>query len=1040
MDRKKLITIIGCLLAVLILFRASAFSDIVYTHSLTWPEKTPWIFNFPTGVAAGLDDFGYASIFVADRDNNRILKITDYGSDNLTITEWGYEGSAPGLVSLPAGVALGKNGDIFIADTANHRIQQWSNTAGYHMGSWGTEGTANGQFSYPSGVAVDAAGAVYVADAGNNRIQKFTSSGVFVAAWGTEGSAHGQFSNPSGLALDGSGNIYVADTWNNRIQKLNASGAFVASWGTEGNGNGQFQNPTGVTVDGSGAIYVSDFGNHRIQKLTSAGAFVGAWGSKGVDDGKFYYPSGIALSGSMVYIADSANNRIQKFTTAGVFSESLSNTGSAGGTFRRPEALAVAPGGDVYVADTFNCRIQRFNSSGTFISQWGTLGGENGETGKFIGPTGVAVDSTGSVYIADSVNNRIQKFTAAGQFSSLWGAPAYQFNFPTGVAIDGSGNVYVLDTGNNRVQKFSKTGAVVTAWGSAGELDGQFAHPLGIAVDKTGSVYVADTGNHRVQKFTGDGVLLAKWGQLGAQEGEFFSPSGIGVDITGNVYVVDTDNGRIQWFGPDGTFISFFGQQGSGGGSCYGFVTSCFDHPRGIAFAPSGQAMYVADTNNNRVQKFELGGIQITSPAGGEHWTRGAKRKITWTYLGNPTVLMITLVKGGDGVALITPNPQNPIPVTINSGNGSFDWTPPVSLAEGDDYQIAIQASTSVSLGGNFSIGATQVTHTVTPSATPAAGGTINPSTPKVVADGATTVFTLALKPGYRVGSVGGTCGGSLSGTKFTTNPVTADCTVAATFAYKPPTVSAVSPAAGTVGTVITVKGKYFGASPGTSTVTVGGVAVTSFTSWADTAIKLTVPEGVSVGAVPVVVTTAQGTSGAKTFTVNLPLLNTLTPISGTVGSVVTLKGKYFGGTKGSSTVTIGGVPVTTFVPPWTDTAIKATVPAGVAVGSASVVVTTPVGGSLPKTFTVNLPLITALAPTSGKVGSIVTIKGKYFGPAQGSSTVTIGGVPVTTFVPPWTDTAIKATVPAGVAVGSASVVVTTPVGGSLPKTFTVKP
>src|SRR4029078_4326058 len=82
---------------------------------------------------------------------------------------------------------------------------------------WGTHGTGNGQFNQPYGVAVDSSGRVYVADSANNRIQKFSSSGNFITKWGTQGSGNGEFKSPYGIAVDSSNNVYVADSANNRI-------------------------------------------------------------------------------------------------------------------------------------------------------------------------------------------------------------------------------------------------------------------------------------------------------------------------------------------------------------------------------------------------------------------------------------------------------------------------------------------------------------------------------------------------------------------------------------------------------------------------------------------------------------------------------------------------------------------------------------------------------------------------------------------------------------------------------------------------------
>ena len=91
---------------------------------------------------------------------------------------------------------------------------------GTFVTTWGSSGTGDGQFNAPLGVATDGNGNVYVADTNNNRIQKFDASGTFLATWGIAGSGNGQFSDPTGVATHGSGDVYVADAGNNRIQKF----------------------------------------------------------------------------------------------------------------------------------------------------------------------------------------------------------------------------------------------------------------------------------------------------------------------------------------------------------------------------------------------------------------------------------------------------------------------------------------------------------------------------------------------------------------------------------------------------------------------------------------------------------------------------------------------------------------------------------------------------------------------------------------------------------------------------------------------------
>ncbi len=283
------------------------------------------------------------------------------------VTKWGSMGSADGQFNGPWGVASDKNGNIYVADVLNHRIQKFSST-GIFLAKWGTQGASDGQLFYPWGIAVDATGDVFVADTGNNRIQKFSSNGTFLAKWGTQGAADGQFQDPMNLAVDASGNVYVADSGNDRVQEFSSSGTFLTKWGTEGSGDGQFQQVNGIAMDSSSNVYVADDLNHRIQKFTSNGSFLAKWGNFGAGDGQFDRPAGVAFDGSgNIYVTD-ANHRVQKFSSDGTFLTKWGIQGPAEGQFDFPGGIAVDSGGNIFVVDSTNNRIQVFAYSRPVLS------------------------------------------------------------------------------------------------------------------------------------------------------------------------------------------------------------------------------------------------------------------------------------------------------------------------------------------------------------------------------------------------------------------------------------------------------------------------------------------------------------------------------------------------------------------------------------------------------------------------------------------------------------------------------------------------
>ena len=281
-----------------------------------------------------------------------------------------------------------------------------------------------------------------------------------------------------------------------------------------------------------------------------------------------------------------------------------------GSNFSAPSGMINDSAGNIYVLD--NNSIKKFNSLGVFQSSFGQLNN----------PSGIAINQAETyLYVTDTVNNRIQKFNSSTGAGSYFGTLAG--GSPQGVTTDSSGNIYVVvaNTTNSTVKVFDSNGIYKSSFGSQGSHNGEFRSPKGIATDSSGNIYVADAGNNRIQKFDSSGnfvwwlgfnngsktvgthndSVLMNPGTAGSALGQFNNPQGVTLDSSGNIYVVDTGNNRIQKFDSSGVYQSQVGP---------------FSNPTSLIVDSSGN-IYVSNSSlgNASVKRF-LPSISLTLDSG----------------------------------------------------------------------------------------------------------------------------------------------------------------------------------------------------------------------------------------------------------------------------------------------------------------------------------------------------------------------------------------------------------------------------------------
>lgn len=568
--------------------------------------------------------------------------------------EWDLAPAATASLA-PSATAVDNAGNLYIADSIGHRIrrvdvrtQTITTIAGTGLegDSGDGEPALQARLDSPQGLAVGRTGNLFIADTSNNKIRRVDAGTGLITTFagtgedGTSGdggpATQAAIENPQDLAVDREGNLFVATQ--NRIRRIEASSGTIETIaggeqpGFSGDGGpaaaALLNAPLGVAVDATGNIYIADSRNYRIRRVDALSCLIETIAGDGnrrfFGDGgpatsaSLDLPSDIAVDGQgSLFIADQANQRIRRVdfetqiisTVAGNGEPGFSGDGgpAAAAVLNTPFNLSSDGSGNLYISDSLNLRVRRIDSATGVITTvagngWAAqsegFSGDRGEAfaATLSGPQGMAFSPDGSLYIADSANHRIRRIDSRG----------------------------IIDTvAGNGIDGFSGDGGPA--------LDASLSLPSDVVVDDANALFIADRGNHRIRHLdlaTGIIRTVAGTGQPGssgdggpATAAQLRVPFSVAIDGEGNLFIADTGNNLIRMVEADSETIHTIAGTGVEGFSGDGSTsdTAALAQPSGIAVDPSGRLLAIADRNNNRVRLIDLrsGMIETVGGQGG---------------------------------------------------------------------------------------------------------------------------------------------------------------------------------------------------------------------------------------------------------------------------------------------------------------------------------------------------------------------------------------------------------------------------------------
>jgi DNA-binding beta-propeller fold protein YncE len=276
--------------------------------------KQSRLFRWVTGEKD--QDISFVSPYGVTADGEGRVWVTDTGAglvhffdlNRRRVEYWGQAGKQA-FVS-PGGIVLDRiRKRLYVSDSVLNQVFMMS-LEGELQGTL----QSPGGFGRPAGMAMGPQGDVYVADVLKGVVEVFTSAGVYRSTIGSRAAPGAGFNRPANLWIDPSGKLFVVDSFNFRVEMIGADGAALGVLGAIGDVPGTFARPRGVALDSQGHVYVADATLDNVQIFDQTGQLLLRFGQRGVGPGEFSLPAGLCFDGDdRLYVVDAHNRRVQVF-------------------------------------------------------------------------------------------------------------------------------------------------------------------------------------------------------------------------------------------------------------------------------------------------------------------------------------------------------------------------------------------------------------------------------------------------------------------------------------------------------------------------------------------------------------------------------------------------------------------------------------------------------------------------------------------------------------------------------------------------------